>query len=126
MSDSSSAEAPADRSGPPAAKIRHPLLALTRARMFEFWREPEAVFWTFGYPIVMSLALAFAFPSADAQRVLVGVTAGEGAAALRQTLAETPSVTVREVDGAAALRMLREGEVHILVEPTDPPTYRFD
>jgi ABC-2 type transport system permease protein len=105
---------------------RGPLLALTLARLKEFWREPEAVFWTFGYPIVMSLALAFAFPSADAQRVLVGVTAGEQAAALRQTLSETPNVTVREVDGDAALRMLREGEVHILVEPTDPPTYRFD
>ena len=94
--------------------------------MREFWREPEAVFWTFGYPIIMSLALAFAFPSADAQPVLVGVAAGEGSVAIREALGRAPNVSVKEVAAVDAQRMLREGEVHILVEPTDPPTYRFD
>jgi ABC-2 type transport system permease protein len=105
---------------------RGPLAALTIARLREFWREPEAVFWTFGYPVVMSLALAFAFPSADTQPVRVGVAAGDASAAIRATLGQTPGVTVREVPPAEAQRMLREGEVHLLVEPTDPPTYRFD
>ena len=104
----------------------HPLVELTLARIREFVREPEALFWTFGYPVVMSLALAFAFPSADAQPVLVGIAEGDGAAAIRETLAKTPGVTVREVAPGDQLRMLREGEIHILVEPTDPPTYEFD
>jgi len=104
----------------------HPLAELTLARLREFMREPEAVFWTFGYPVIMSLALAFAFPSAELQPVLVGVTGGDAGAAIRQTLAAAPGVTVRDVAAADALRMLREGEVHILVEPTDPPSYRFD
>jgi ABC-2 type transport system permease protein len=105
---------------------RGPLAALTLARMREFWREPEAVFWTFGYPIIMSLALAFAFPSADTQPVLVGVAAGDASVAIREALGRTSNVTVKEVAAGDAQRMLREGEVHILVEPTDPPTYRFD
>jgi len=36
----------------------HPLVQLTLVRYREFIREPEAVFWTFGFPIVVSLALA--------------------------------------------------------------------
>jgi ABC-type multidrug transport system permease subunit len=110
----------------PATRSRHPLLELTFARMREFIREPEAVFWTFGYPIIMSLALAFAFPSADAQTTLVGVATGDAAAGIRKTLAATPRVTVRDVAPGDAQRMLREGAIHVLVEATDPPTYRFD
>jgi ABC-2 type transport system permease protein len=104
----------------------HPLVELTLARLREFLREPEAVFWAFGYPVVMSLALAFAFPSAADQPVLVGVIASDGAAAIRQTLRATPGITVKELAPADEQRALREGEVHILVAPTDPPTYRFD
>jgi ABC-2 type transport system permease protein len=104
----------------------HPLVELTLARLREFLREPEAVFWAFGYPVVMSLALAFAFPSAADQPVLVGVTAGEGATAMRDTLEKSPGITVRALTPAEEQRALREGEVHILVVPTDPPTYRFD
>lgn len=105
---------------------RHPLVELTLARMREFIREPEAVFWTFGYPVIMSLALAFAFPSADTQAILAGVPTGDAAAGIRQTLTAPPGVTVRDVAPGQEQRMLREGEIHVLVEPTDPPTYRFD
>ena len=117
-------------SGPPDGGIRggarHPLAELTLARLREFIREPEALFWTFGYPVIMSLALAFAFPSADLQPVLAGVTGGEAGAAIRRTLSETPGITVRDAAAGNELRMLREGEVHILIDPTDPPAYRFD
>jgi ABC-type multidrug transport system permease subunit len=108
------------------ADTHHPLVELTLARLREFVREPEAMFWTFGYPVIMSLALAFAFPSAELQPVLVGVPQGAAATAIRQTLAATPGVTVREVPPGDETRMLREGEIHILVEPADPPSYRFD
>ena len=117
---------PQVRRGRAGSGARHPLVELTLARIREFVREPEALFWTFGYPVIMSLALAFAFPSADAQPVLVGVAEGDGAAAIRKTLSATPGVTVREVARGDRQRMLREGEIHILVEPTDPPTYQFD
>ena len=29
----------------------HPLVQLTLARMREFYREPEAIFWVFGFPL---------------------------------------------------------------------------
>src|SRR6266516_127264 len=39
----------------------HPLVQLTLARMREFYREPEAIFWVFGFPIVLAFALGIAF-----------------------------------------------------------------
>ena len=39
----------------------HPLVQLTLVRMREFLREPEAVFWTLLFPIVLSCGLGLAF-----------------------------------------------------------------
>ena len=41
----------------------HPLVELTLARFREFLREPEAVFWVFAFPVIMSCALGLAFRS---------------------------------------------------------------
>jgi ABC-2 type transport system permease protein len=105
---------------------RHPLVELTLARVREFLREPEALFWTFLFPIVISLALALAFPSTADRPVVVGVEPGEPAAALRHALSQVPGVTVRDVSVDDERRVLREGDVHLIVEATTPPTYRFD
>jgi ABC-2 type transport system permease protein len=104
----------------------HPLVELTLARLREFVREPEALFWSFFFPIVMSVAMAIAFPSRGAQPVRVGVPPGAASEMLRTTLSSAPGVVVREVSEGDELRQLREGDVHVIVRPGDPPTYRFD
>lgn len=103
-----------------------PILELTLARLREFVREPEALFWTFLFPIVMSVAMAIAFPAGAAQTVRVGITPGSEAEALRQSLSSSKDVVVKDVPADDQLRALRNGEVHVIVEPGDPPTYRFD
>ncbi|MFM1872547.1 MAG: hypothetical protein RL398_1969, partial [Planctomycetota bacterium] len=40
---------------------RRAVWAVARSQFREFWRTPEAVFWTYGFPLVMALALGFAF-----------------------------------------------------------------
>ena len=104
----------------------HSLIELTLARLREFIREPDALFWSFGFPIVMSVAMAFAFPASGSQAVRVGVPPGAASDALRTTLRADPGVEVRDVAPDEELRQLREGDVHIVVRPGDPPTYRFD
>jgi ABC-2 type transport system permease protein len=104
----------------------HPLIELTLARLREFVREPEALFWSFFFPIVMSVAMAIAFPSRGAQPVRVGLLPGAASETIRKTLSSDPGVVVREVSGGEELRQLREGDVHLIVRPGDPPTYRFD
>ena len=104
----------------------HPVIELTLTRVREFVREPEALFWTFLFPIVMSIVMAFAFPSRTAQPVPVGVAGGADAASIRQALANAPGVRLKDIPAGQEQRALREGEVHVIVVPTTPPTYRFD
>lgn len=105
---------------------QHPLIELTLARVREFIREPEAIFWTFGFPILISMALFAAFPSSTGRPVVVGIPAGAATATMRAALAAAEGVTVREIPAGGEQRALREGDVHLVVEGTDPPTYRFD
>jgi len=100
-------------------------MELTAARLREFVREPEALFWAVVFPIVMSLTLAVAFPSRGAQPVRVAVVQGPHADAVRRTLRAAPGIVLRDV-GALDERAIREGDVHLVVVPTDPPAYRFD
>jgi ABC-type multidrug transport system permease subunit len=104
----------------------HPVIELTLTRVREFVREPEALFWTFVFPIVMSLVMAMAFPSRGAQPVPVGVSQGPAAAAVRLALSAAPDVAVKDIPAGGEQRALREGEVHVIVVPTSPPTYQFD
>ena len=103
-----------------------PIIELTLARLREFVREPEALFWMFLFPIVLSVAMAIAFPAGGGQSVRVGVIAGPHSDALRQTLASAKDVVVRDLTDEDQLRALRNGEVHVIVVAGNPPTYRFD
>jgi len=105
---------------------RHPLFELTRARFLEFVREPEALFWVFGFPVLMTLALGIAFRSREAPPVVVGLVQMEGAAALRDTMQRAPHLQVHDVSAAEADTALRHGRVDIVVVPGVPPTYRYD
>ena len=104
----------------------HPLIELTLARLRELIREPEALFWAFVFPVIMSVAMAVAFPSSGDRPVSVAVLAGPTAEAAMRALTRVPGVEPRAVDEAGGLRALREGAVDLVVVPSDPPEYRFD
>jgi ABC-type multidrug transport system permease subunit len=106
--------------------VRPPIVELTLARLREWVREPEAIFWAFVFPIVMSVALAVAFPRQDSRPVIVGVADVPAAAAIRSALNGREGIDLRDVPAGNELRVIRDGEVHVLIEPGEPPTYRFD
>jgi ABC-type multidrug transport system permease subunit len=105
--------------------VNHPLVELTSARLREFVREPEALFWALVFPIIMSVGLAVAFPSRGDSPVLVGLEPGPGVEAARGALVAA-GVTVRDLPASDQERALREGEVHLVLLPTTPPAYRYD
>jgi ABC-type multidrug transport system permease subunit len=104
----------------------HPLVELTLARLRELFREPEALFWAFLFPILMSVAMAMAFPSSGGAPVPVGVRQADGADAVLKILLESKAVAPRIVFAESESRALRDGEVDIVVVPGTPPSYRFD
>ena len=102
----------------------HPLFQLTLVRFREFLREPEALFWVFGFPLLLAAGLGLAFRNTPAEVMTVGVvgtdlTAFDSASAL----AVEPFPTVDD-----GLRALREGKVALLVErPADGSVlYHYD
>lgn len=112
--------------GRAASGAASPLIELTLARLRLFTREPEALFWTFAFPILMALAMAVAFPGNSGTTVLVGVPPGELATAAGRALAATDGVSVKEIAAGEEVRALREGIVHLIVTDGSPPSYRYD
>jgi ABC-type multidrug transport system permease subunit len=106
----------------------HPLAELTRVRMLEFLREPEAVFWVFVFPVLLALALGIAFRESGATSYRVGVTDP----AIADRLAGAAGLTVMTMEPAPALEALGRGRLDIVVEaaPGDSPlpqfVFRFD
>src|SRR5438309_3922258 len=57
-------------SSPPT---RSALVEFTMARIVEFYRDPGALFWVFGMPLLLAIALGLAFPNKppDAVKLVV-------------------------------------------------------
>lgn len=104
----------------------HALVQLTLARMREFYREPEAIFWVFGFPIVLAFALGIAFRNRGPGAVRVGVLHQAGDSALAAALGHAPGLSVTVLDSAAARLELRTGRVALLVVPGERLIYRYD
>lgn len=95
-----------------------PLGQLILARLREFYREPEAVFWVYGFPIMMTIALGIAFREQPVQQHRVEVT---GPAAQQTADALKGEVfVVRVTEEAKAKELLRIGKTDLVVTATSP------
>lgn len=104
-----------------------PLVQLTLSRFREFWREPGAVFWTFGFPLLLTVALGIAFRTQGPPRVAVAVVEMEGTAAIASTLEAEQRLIVLRLPETEAAEKLRRGEVALVVVPGQRAVaYRFD
>jgi ABC-type multidrug transport system permease subunit len=88
------------------------LVQLTLARFRGFIREPEAVFWTFVFPILLAVGLGIAFRSRPPEKPHVGVV---GNGTLSQVLTADSSVIAETMTDSAAARALRTGRITLLV-----------
>lgn len=115
---------------PPATSARHPLYELVRARILEFWREPAAIFWVYGFPMVMMVALGIAFRNRPIENIEVDVQQGAQAESIRTALAKDPRFQVHVNDREACLARLRSSKTAILVVGGESETsgyqYFFD
>ena len=103
-------------------------LMLCRARFREFYRESEVVFWSFAFPIMLSVGLGIAFRNRPAETLPVAVVAGPQAARLAGVLAQTPLLKASVMDAEAATRALALGRVALVVAPRSDESvvYRLD
>jgi ABC-2 type transport system permease protein len=114
------------KTAPVSSTPRHQFIELTLVRLREFLREPEALFWSFLFPILMTCALGVAFSSRSEGRFVVGVAEGAGSDGIVSTFAGDERFTIRRVEADAVDRAVRDGTAAVVVIPGTPPTYRYD
>jgi ABC-2 type transport system permease protein len=106
----------------------NPIVQLTLMRLREMGREPGVLFWAFGFPVVLSIALGIAFRERGPDPVVVGALPGVSAE-VHRALTEG-QVRVQELDRPTAAKELRAGHINlVLVPPADPSrplVYEYD
>jgi len=122
--------------------MARPLNALLLARLREFFREPEAIFWVYGFPVLLAVGLGIAFRDKPPERVRVDVqvtaaaaptggatgdlAAGDPAAVALRTLGAAGGFDTAPCAADACHDRLRLGRTDIVVVPGAPLTYLYD
>jgi ABC-type multidrug transport system permease subunit len=105
----------------------HPFVEMTIDRLKEFGREPDVAFWVFAFPLLLTVALGFAFREKPPDRIPVGVTHGPMAQQRLAALQKSLSLRPRLYEVNEGREELRRGQISLLVNGDNGlPVYRFD
>ena len=107
---------------------RPPLVELTLARVREFSRDPGAIFWTFGFPVVLAVALGLAFRSSPTPELRVALSCAVDCEHVAEALESSPELTLQRLSQSDSQIALRRAKVDVVVDVSDPRgvSYRFD
>jgi ABC-2 type transport system permease protein len=129
-----------------------PLFQLYLVRLRDFYRQPARVFWVYGFPTLLAIALGFAFQNRPPAPILVDLIQGPGEAQIkahleahnaalegaklvgalnrlvRKPLANVPAFEIHEASAEEAIRRLNTGKTPLVIEPlgSETWTYRYD
>jgi ABC-2 type transport system permease protein len=105
------------------------LWQLVTVRFKEYTREPEALFWSFGFPILLALGLGIAFRAKPADVVHIAVANnGPRGQPLATAIRRDPGLSVELLMPDSAATALRTGRVALVVTPNgvDGVQYQYD
>src|SRR5712672_940929 len=94
-----------------------PLGQIVLSRVREFYREPEALFWVYGFPILLTMGLGIAFRNQPIEKVTVDVQAGPQAQTIVEALADQDKFVVQTVDAEQGRLDLRSGRAELVIAP---------
>jgi ABC-type multidrug transport system permease subunit len=103
-----------------------PIGQMTLARLREFFREPEAVFWVYGFPILMAVLLGVAFREGPVEKITVDVQEGQYAGTAQRALAENKKFEVAACAESACRTRLRTGKTQLVVVSSEATAAAFD
>jgi ABC-type multidrug transport system permease subunit len=105
------------------------LAQLVGVRFKEYTREPEALFWSFGFPILLAIGLGIAFRSKPPDVVHVGVANVDASATqMVQSLRRDKGLSAELLAPASADSALRTGRIALIVtaRPDGGVAYTYD
>jgi ABC-2 type transport system permease protein len=92
---------------------------LVMVRMKELKREPEVVFWVFGFPLLLALGLGIAFRNKPADVTFIAIVQGseaQDALAMIERSPQKSSIRAEVLNKSAALKGFRLGKYDLIVE----------
>jgi ABC-2 type transport system permease protein len=107
------------------------LWQLTLARFREFYREPAALFWVYGFPLILAFALGLAFREKPVPPSAVDVQLDpsdpDAAERLRAVLAADPQLKVEVHDEPTCRQRMRTSKTDLVIVPRPgaAPGYEF-
>jgi ABC-2 type transport system permease protein len=102
-----------------------PMYQLVICNLKGFLREPEAIFWTYGFPLLMVIGLGIAFSSSGSRAIQFDVVQGPAAQDVVAALQNNPGFQVRVNPQDTALDRLRTNRTLVVVAPFDNGGYQF-
>lgn len=119
-----------------------PLFQLYLVRLRDFYRQPARVFWVYGFPTMLAIALGFAFRNRPPAPIQLDLVAGANAAPIKQALLAhnarlrqtnatssaisiAPAIEFLEQTPAEADRRLKTGKTPLVIEPTGPESWSY-
>jgi ABC-2 type transport system permease protein len=94
------------------------------SRMKEMKREPEVVFWVFGFPLLLALGLGIAFRNKPADVSSVAVVRPE-ALSLIERSPQKASIKAETLDEAVAMRGFRVGKYDLVIESDGKGGFKY-
>jgi len=108
-----------------STKRYSPLGQLILARLREFYRQPEVVFWVYGFPILLVVALGIAFRNKPVEHIAVGVQDSEYAGPVWHALSANAKFQVQRCDADTCRLKLRTGKTDLVVIAGNGPHYDY-
>jgi ABC-type multidrug transport system permease subunit len=111
----------------PTSMGRSPLVQLILARLREFYREPEALFWVYGFPLLMTIALGIAFRNKSIDQIPIDIQEDPATQTVAAELGSDERFVVQIHDAATCRPRLRFGKTEVVVAPSPiaGETYQF-
>jgi ABC-type multidrug transport system permease subunit len=111
-------------------KTRHPIIAITLARLREFVRRPEAVFWVYFFPVLMVVVLGIAFRNKPVESFVVDVLEGPLAGSIVEKLEAEPLIKATIVAEGDTVDRLKTSKTTMLIKAVgstlEQVEYKFD
>jgi ABC-type multidrug transport system permease subunit len=108
-----------------SARRYSPLGQLVLARVREFYREPEALFWVYGFPILMVIALGIAFRNKPVDRIPVDVVEHAATQQVAEELEKHEEFKVKIQSADECRRRLLSGQCEVVVAPPAEAGQRY-
>ncbi len=102
-----------------------PMVQLTLTRLREFYREKGAIFWVYGFPLLMVIALGTAFRSRPADLYVVDVADGLHSKWISEVLENDSRFQVNSIESEQASQRLSSGKTSLIVDGGSSETIQF-